>query len=298
VSLFRSHPRQGVRARQLRRWVPRTALMAGLVTMTAGCSKTATWTNLGLRAPGTTSARTIIELWQGSWIAAMVVGVLVWGLILWTIIFHRKRSDRVPRQVRYNLPIEILYTVIPFIMVGVLFYFTARDENQIDELSAHPAVVVNVTGFQWSWSFQYPQYSVTGSKALCGQADVCELGATWNGVIPGNENEMPLLEVPEHETVRFNLVSADVIHSFWVLPFDFKRDVVPGHPNHFQVVATQPSTSIGRCSELCGLYHSRMLFRVKIVSQAQFDTWIHQQQSQQNSAATTTTAQTTSGSAQ
>jgi cytochrome c oxidase subunit 2 len=278
--------------------VPRTALMVGLVTMTAGCSKTATWTNLGLRAPGTTSARTIIELWQGSWIAAMVVGVLVWGLILWAIIFHRKRSDRVPRQVRYNLPIEILYTVIPFIMVGVLFYFTARDENQIDELSAHPAVVVNVTGFQWSWSFQYPQYSVTGSKALCGQADVCELGATWNGVIPGNENEMPLLEIPEHETVRFNLVSADVIHSFWVLPFDFKRDVVPGHPNHFQVVATQPSTSIGRCSELCGLYHSRMLFRVKIVSQAQFDTWIHQQQAQQNAAATTTAAQTTSGSAQ
>jgi cytochrome c oxidase subunit 2 len=278
--------------------LPRTALMVGLATMTAGCSKTATWTNLGLRAPGTTSARTIIELWQGSWIAAMVVGVLVWGLILWAIIFHRKRSDRVPRQVRYNLPIEILYTVIPFIMVGVLFYFTARDENQIDELSAHPAVVVNVTGFQWSWSFQYPQYSVTGSKALCGQADVCELGATWNGVIPGNENEMPLLEIPEHETVRFNLVSADVIHSFWVLPFDFKRDVVPGHPNHFQVVATQPSTSIGRCSELCGLYHSRMLFRVKIVSQAQFDTWIHQQQAQQNAAATTTAAQTTSGSAQ
>jgi cytochrome c oxidase subunit 2 len=298
VSLFRSHPRQGVRARQLRRWVPRTALVAGLVTMTAGCSKTATWTNLGLRAPGTTSARTIIDLWQGSWIAAMVVGVLVWGLILWAIIFHRKRSDRVPRQVRYNLPIEILYTVIPFIMVGVLFYYTARDENQIDELSAHPAVVVNVTGFQWSWSFQYPQYSVTGSKALCGQADVCELGATWNGVIPGNENEMPLLEIPEHETVRFNLISADVIHAFWVLPFDFKRDVVPGHPNHFQVVATQPSTSIGRCSELCGLYHSRMLFRVKIVSQAQFDTWIHQQQAQQNAAATTTAAQTTSGSAQ
>ena len=284
MSLFRSHPRHGVRARQLRRWLPRTALMVGLATMTAGCSKTATWTNLGLRAPGTTSARTIVELWQGSWIAAMVVGVAVWGLILWAIIFHRKRSDRVPRQVRYNLPIEFLYTVIPFIMVGVLFYFTARDENQVDELSAHPAVVVNVTGFQWSWSFQYPQYSVAGSKALCGQADVCELGATWNGVIPGNENEMPLLEIPEHETVRFNLVSADVIHSFWVLPFDFKRDVVPGHPNHFQVTATQPSTSIGRCSELCGLYHSRMLFRIKIVTPAQFTAWVTAQQKLQNAS--------------
>ena len=108
----------------------------------------------------TTQGKTIVDLWQGSWIAALIVGVLVWGLIVWTVIFHRKRSDRVPRQVRYNLPIEIMYTVVPFIMVGVLFFFTARDENQIDTLSAHPAVVVNVTGFQWSWAFQYPQYRV------------------------------------------------------------------------------------------------------------------------------------------
>ena len=180
-------------------------------------------------------------------------------------------------------------------MVGVLFFFTARDENQIDTLSAHPAVVVNVTGFQWSWSFQYPQYKVTGAKALCGQADVCEVGQTWNGVIPGNEGQMPLLEIPEHETVRFNLVSADVIHSFWIVPFNFKRDVVPGHPNHFQVTATAPSTSIGRCSELCGLYHSRMLFRVKIVPQAEFNTWIQQQQAQQNAVDRRPRAQITPG---
>jgi cytochrome c oxidase subunit II len=190
-----------------------------------------------------------------------------------------------------------MYTVVPFIMVGVLFFFTARDENQIDTLSAHPAVVVNVTGFQWSWSFQYPQYQVNGAKALCGQSDVCEVGQMWNGAVPGNEGQMPLLEIPEHENIRFNLVSADVIHSFWIVPFNFKRDVVPGHPNHFQVTATASSTSIGRCSELCGLYHSRMLFRVKIVPQAQFNTWIHQQQAQQD-AATATAAQTTSGSTQ
>jgi cytochrome c oxidase subunit II len=297
VSLFRSHPRQGVRAGQLRRWLPRTALVTGLVAVTAGCQSNAAWTRLGLRAPVTTQGKTIVDLWQGSWLAALVVGVLVWGLILWTVIFHRKRSDRVPRQVRYNLPIEIMYTIVPFIMVGVLFFFTARDENQIDTLSAHPAVVVNVTGFQWSWSFQYPQYQVNGAKALCGQSDVCEVGQTWNGVLPGNEAQMPLLEIPEHETVRFNLVSADVIHSFWIVPFNFKRDVVPGHPNHFQVTPIAPSTSIGRCSELCGLYHSRMLFRVKIVPQAEFNTWIHQQQAQQD-AATSTAAQITPGSTQ
>jgi cytochrome c oxidase subunit II len=190
----------------------------------------------------------------------------------------------VPQQVRYNLPIEIMYTVLPFVMIGVLFFFTARDENTIDRLSKNPDVVVNVTGFQWSWSFQYPQYSVNPTKSLCGNGDVCEIGQQWNGLIPGNRTSLPLLEIPVHETVRFNLVSADVIHSFWIIPFDFKRDVVPGHPNHFQVYTTATGDSIGRCSELCGLYHSRMLFRVHVVSKAQFNAWIHAQQAQQNAS--------------
>jgi cytochrome c oxidase subunit II len=295
VSLFRSHPRAGVTARQLRRWLPRTALVVALVTVTAGCKST-TFTRLGLVPPQTKQGTMIVELWQGSWVAAIAVGVVVWGLILWAVIFHRKRSDQVPHQVRYNLPIEMLYTILPFVMVGVLFYYTARDENSIDKLSAHPAVVVDVTGFQWGWSFQYPQYPVSKSVALCGNADVCQLGATWNGEIPGNESKMPLLELPAHKAVRFNLVSVDVIHSFWIVPFEFKRDVVPGHPNHFEVTTTSPGSSIGRCSELCGLYHSRMLFRVKIVPQAEFNTWIHQQQAQQNAASTTSAAQTGSGS--
>jgi cytochrome c oxidase subunit 2 len=270
-----------VAGRQLKRWAPRAALAIGLVTMTAGCKST-TFTRLGLVPPQTRQGQTIIDLWQGSWIAAFAVGALVWGLIVWAIIFYRQRADRVPHQVRYNLPIEILYTVVPFVMIGVLFFFTARDENQIDRLSKHPDVVVNVLGFQWSWAFQYPQYAVNGGKALCDEPDVCEIGPMWNGDIPGNKNQLPLLEIPVHETVRFNLTSEDVIHSFWIIPFEFKRDVVPGHPNHFQVYTTKTGDSIGRCSELCGLYHSRMLFRVRIVPQAQFNAWVHAQQAQQN----------------
>jgi cytochrome c oxidase subunit 2 len=252
--------------------------------MTAGCNATDV-ERLGLRAPITTQAKLTVALWQGSWIAALAVGVAVWGLILWAVIVYRKRGDRIPHQVRYNLPVEILYTVFPFIMVGVLFYFTARDENTIDALSSHPQVVVNVTGFQWSWEFQYPQYPVRNSPA-----GVTEIGYMWNGIVgPGiNTNELPLLEIPDHETVRFNLTSNDVIHSFWILPFDFKRDVIPGHPNHFQVTATGTlyggPDSIGRCSELCGLYHSRMLFRIKIVTPAQFKAWVTAQQTLQNAS--------------
>jgi cytochrome c oxidase subunit II len=277
-------PSRPKRARLARRWLPRVVLFAGLVMVTAGCDST-TVERLGLRNPLTTQAKLIVNLWQGAWIAALAVGAVVWFGILWTVIFHRKRGDYIAHQVRYNLPIEILYTVVPFIMVGILFYFTARDENKITALSAKPDVVVDVTGFQWSWEFQYPQYSVKNSPD-----GVTEIGTMWNGNLgsASNENEMPLLEIPAHETVRFNLKSNDVVHSFWILPFDFKRDVLPDHPNHFQVTPTAtlysgPDT-IGRCTELCGLYHSRMLFRIKIVTPAQFTAWITAQQKLQNAS--------------
>jgi cytochrome c oxidase subunit 2 len=95
------------------------------------------------------------------------------------------------------------------------------------------------------------------------------------------QGPLPLLEIPKGESVEFNLTSTDVIHSFWVPEFLFKRDVIPGHPNHFAITATKTGTFIGHCSELCGLYHSRMLFTVKIVTPAQFNTWIAQQQASQ-----------------
>jgi len=266
------------RSRLARRWVPGAVIAAAVLLTTTGCQSNA-FTRMGAPVPVTKQAKVILTLWQGSWIAAWAVGIVVWGLIVWSVIFFRKRSDRVPHQVRYNLPIEILYTVVPFLMVGVLFYFTARDENYVDALPPHPDVVVNVIGSQWTWTFQYPQYKVRSEFG-----EVTELGPQWNGDIPGNENQLPLLEVPIGETVRFNLVSIDVIHSFWVVPFAFKRDVIPDHPNHFEVTPTAAYTGIGRCTELCGLYHSRMLFRVKIVSAAQFKTWIAAQQASQNSA--------------
>jgi cytochrome c oxidase subunit 2 len=281
---MRSVPRRDERARQARRWLPRAVLLAGVLFLTTGCSSA--WENLGMRQPVTKQGLVTLSLWQGSWIAALAVGVVVWGAIVWAVIFFRKRSDQVPHQVRYNMPIEILYTVVPFILIGVLFYFTAKDENYIDKLSAHPQVVVNVTGFQWSWAFQYPQYPVTGKDPNCTGAGVCELGKMWTPGTPdtlaATEKGLPLLEIPENETVRFNLYSIDVIHSFWIVPFEFKRDVVPGHPNHFEVTATSTGTFLGRCTELCGLYHSRMLFTVKIVTPAQFHTWISGQQSIQN----------------
>jgi cytochrome c oxidase subunit 2 len=251
-----------------------------VVVSTAGCTSDP-FTRLGWPVPVTKQGKVALTLWQGSWIAAWAVGAVVWGIIIWAIIFHRKRSDRPPQQVRYNLPIEMLYTVVPFIMVGVLFFFTARDENYIDQLSPHPDVIVNVTGYQWSWQFQYPQYQVPGSVTH----DVTMNGESWDPTKPSDQQLLPQLVIPTNETVRFNLTSTDVIHSFWIVPFEFKRDVIPGHPNHFEVTPVQTGRFIGRCTELCGLYHSRMLFVVRIVTPAQFRQWISAQQALQGKAA-------------
>jgi cytochrome c oxidase subunit II len=245
-----------------------TVTLVLLVLGLSGCTND-TFTRLGFPNPITEQGKTTLTLWQGSWIAGLAVGVVVWGLILWAVVFHRKRSDKLPPQARYNMPIEIMYTAVPFVLIAVFFYFTAKDENYIDKLSNKPDVVVNVLGFQWSWQFNYPQYGVTND------------GNMW-----GN-GPLPVLEIPTGETVRFNLTSTDVVHSFWVPEFLFKRDVIPGHPNHFEVTVTQTGTFTGHCSELCGLYHSRMLFIVKVVTPQQFQAYMAAEQAAQKGSGST-----------
>jgi cytochrome c oxidase subunit II len=198
----------------------------------------------------TDQAPRILSLWQGSWIAALAVGLLTWALILWPVIAHRrKRNDEgLPPQTRYNMPIEVFYTVIPLIMIAVFFYFTARDESEITKLSANPDHRITVTGIQWSWQFTYA--SDGGTEATT----------------TGTPAKPPTLYLPEGESVQFKLVSDDVIHSFWVPAFLFKMDVVPGQDNRFEIVPKKIGSYAGRCAELCGKDHARMLFNVEILS--------------------------------
>ncbi|MFK0153865.1 cytochrome c oxidase subunit II [Streptomyces sp. NPDC090499] len=262
------------------------AMTAGLVLASAtGCTYK-DFPRLGMPTPTTEEAPRILSLWQGSWAAALAVGVLVWGLIIWSAIFHRRSRTKieVPAQTRYNMPIEALYTVVPLIIVSVLFYFTARDETKLLSLSdKKPDVTVNVVGFQWSWGFNYitPVDGVPGdAKTDANLAAIpdrfknafpANAGGVYDVGTPGTKNPQtgnpgPTLWLPKGETVRFVLTSRDVIHSFWVVPFLMKMDVVPGHTNAFQVTPNQEGTFLGKCAELCGVDHSRMLFNVKVVS--------------------------------
>ncbi|MEU6865498.1 cytochrome c oxidase subunit II [Streptomyces sp. NPDC046876] len=276
-----------------RRRAGQVVLACLVLSTVSGCEYTwKSFPRLGMPAPATEEAPRILSLWQGSWAAALVVGLLVWGLILWAVIFHRRTRTTVeiPPQTRYNMPIEALYTVVPLIIVSVLFYFTARDEAKLLSLSAKPAHTINVVGFQWSWGFNYIE-DVDGSAGT-GDAkadhNLRVIPARYStafppgaeGVydvgIPGSRNPQtgnpgPTLWLPKGEKVRFVLTSRDVIHSFWVLPFLMKQDVFPGHNvNVFEVTPSEEGTFRGKCAELCGVDHSRMLFNAKVVSPARY----------------------------
>jgi cytochrome c oxidase subunit 2 len=210
----------------------------------------------------TEGGETVTTLWIGAWIAAIAVGLLVIGLVVWCIAAYRRKRDdtELPVQLRYNVPIEILFTVVPIFMVVVLFYYTARDESALIDTSQEPDVSINVIGKQWSWDFDYLD------------DDVHEVGtqAILTGE-PGAEETIPTLYLPVGERVQFYLTARDVNHSFWVPAFLQKMDLIPGRVNTFQVVPTQEGTFKGKCAELCGAYHSQMLFNVKVVGRDEYD---------------------------
>ena len=204
----------------------------------------------------------ITNLWTGSWIAALLVGVIVWGLILWCVTVYRKRKDDdvLPIQLRYHVPLEIMYLVLPTLMIGVLYFYTERDTSAIQDVSAEPDLVVEVVGKQWSWDFNYIDDEVYETGV-----HVTDVGA------PGNPETLPTLYLPVDERVEIRLEARDVIHSFWVPAFLYKQDMIPGRTNVFQVVPETIGTYDGKCAEFCGEYHSGMLFNVEVVSREDYD---------------------------
>jgi cytochrome c oxidase subunit II len=210
----------------------------------------------------TNQTERITSLWVGSWIAALAVGVIVWGLIIWCVAVYRKRKDDevLPVQVRYHVPLEVMYTVLPLLMVGVFFYYTAVGMSETEDVSAEPDVVVEVYGKQWSWDFNYLDDDVWESGV-----HVIDVGA------PGNPERLPTLYLPVDERVEFRLRSRDVIHSFWVPAFLYKKDMFPQSERRFQVVPMRTGVYAGKCAELCGEHHGGMLFNVAVVTREEYD---------------------------
>jgi cytochrome c oxidase subunit 2 len=183
----------------------------------------------------------------------------------WAIVVYRRRKGDtgLPAQLRYNNPIEVLFTVIPLILVIGFFAFTARDIAAIEQPTENPDVVIEVIGKQWSWDFNYVDANVYESG----------IQAQFDGQT-GVPETLPALYLPVGKTVQIDLSSRDVIHSFWVIDFLYKKDMFPGKTNQMYFTPQVEGTYMGKCAELCGEFHSMMLFQVKVVSQAEYDTYL------------------------
>jgi cytochrome c oxidase subunit 2 len=288
--------------------------LGGAAVLLSGCS----WSEaIGLGWPEgiTPEAHSNRDLWVGSLIAAFVVGVIVWGLIFWSSAFHRhKKGDtELPRQFGYNMPLELVLTVTPFLIISVLFYFTVVVQEKMLHLASDPEVVVDITSFQWNWKFGYQKVDFKDGTLHYDGADPArkatmvskpegkdahgeELVGPVRGLnredrtylnfdkveTVGTSTEIPVLVLPAGKRIEFQMASADVIHAFWVPEFLFKRDVMPNpEANHsvnkFQVSEiNQTGAFVGRCAEMCGTYHSMMNFEVRVVQPNDFKAYLQQ----------------------
>jgi cytochrome c oxidase subunit 2 len=251
---------------------PRAARLAGLgvagatlLTLLAGCSMDGVGDAFGhFGWPGkgiSLQAHKMYDLWIASTTAALTVGVFVWGLIFWCIIRYRKRGDELPVQTRFNLPLEVLYTVAPILVVAVLFYYTAIVQTDVDRVSKNPDMTVEVVAFKWNWQFNYRD--APGAEASTVASTI------------GSTDVVPLLVLPAGKRIRIEETSRDVVHSFWVPELLFKRDVMPGIlRNRFEVTLDKEGRYVGRCAELCGTYHAFMNFELVVVSPQRFDQFL------------------------
>ena len=200
---------------------------------------------------------TSLSLWQGAWIAAAVVGVFTAVLILWPAFRHRRKGNEFPRQTQYNIPTEVAYTLIPFLIVAVLFFYTAKAQSAITKIdSTKPAThSIHVNGIQWSWQFTYldkgPEATVTGTPA-----------------------QPPTLVLPLGEEVEFKITASDVVHGFWIPAFMIQIQNIPGVENKIRFTANKLGTYPGRCNILCGRSHSQMLFKVKVVTPDEYKNYL------------------------
>lgn len=193
---------------------------------------------------------------------ALVIGFGVVGMIMLSAVRYRKKpgDDTLPPQTHGNTTFEIIWTAVPTIIVLALFAMSFVTIRAIDKPTRNHAAIIEVKGYQWSWTFDYGT-NAAGTRVL---------------VKTDSNDDPPQMIVPVGETVHIEERTDNVLHSFYVPAFLFKRDLVPGKANGFDLTVTSPGVYKGQCAELCGTEHAKMTFTVKAVGRAEFDKWFNE----------------------
>ncbi len=264
-----------VRSNRRIRWAA-VPVAVGLVIALAGCTQQ----QLNGWLPGTEETKDvtnhtsrIVGLWTTSWVVLLAVGLIVWGLIIWAAIVYRRRKGQtgLPVQMRYNMPLEIFYTIVPLILVLGFFAFTAKDQTAIEQPFKNADATIHVYGKRWAWDFNYINED-DKSKSVYYQGIQAQEEENANGAI--DESQLPTLYLPKGKKVHIELSSRDVNHSFWIIDFLYKKDMIPGKQNDEYFIPEKLGTYQGKCAELCGEYHSLMLFQVKVVTPTEYQEYL------------------------
>jgi cytochrome c oxidase subunit II len=220
----------------------RRLTLAALPLLVAGCAPTSV----------TSEGRATNDAYNIFLIAAAVVfgTVAVW--LLWSIVRYRRKDDRLPAQTHGDARLELLWTAIPLGLVIFLFVVTMRAQNIVLHDPPSP-VTIDVTAFQWSWQFDYE-----GSDKQ----------------VIGGAGNVPEMVVPVGVPIHIKLRSSDVVHSFYVPRALFKRQAIPGTTNQFDMNFQKVGVFHGQCAQFCGVAHADMLFRIRVVSQNEFQRFL------------------------
>lgn len=212
------------------------------------------------------------------WIC-VVIGVLVFGVMIWSLVYHRKSRGHEAAQFHESTTVEIAWTVVPFIILIGMAIPAAGTLIKIEDTS-NSDITIKATGYQWLWEYEYLDEGVQFYSRLDEASN--EARQLDSGIDPASvENYLRDVDnrmvVPVGKKVRLLLTSNDVIHAWWVPELSGKKDAIPGYINEIWFRAEEPGVYRGQCAELCGRGHGYMPIVVEAVSEAEFDTWVQEQ---------------------
>lgn len=197
-----------------------------------------------------------------------IITLFVLGLLIWVAVRYNAKSNPVPAKFSHNTTIEIVWTVVPVIILMVIAIFSFRLLFAYNDMPK-PYMTVKATGYQWYWGYEYPDQKI--SEIISLPLTQVEAEAKKVPYLLAADNA---LIVPVNQVVRVQVTAADVNHAFAMPAFGLKTDAIPGRLNETWFKAEKTGVYYGQCSELCGSEHSNMPIEIKVVSQAEFDAWV------------------------
>jgi cytochrome c oxidase subunit 2 len=267
------------------------ASVAGPALLLGASPAMAAWSDINLRVGVTELSREIYGLHMLILWICVAIAVAVFSVMIYSIATFRRSKGAVPADFDHSTKVEILWTVIPALILVGMAIPAARTLVKIEDTRGSE-LTVKVTGYQWKWQYEYVDQGVSFFSTIARTSDAAR--QLDSGVDPHSvenyllEVDNPLV-VPQGRKVRVLITAADVIHAWWVPDFGMKKDAIPGFINELWFRADEVGTFRGQCAELCGRDHGFMPIVVVVKPQAEYDAWLAEQQAARQAAATPAT---------